>query len=401
MSGPSGVEPFVVPLTSAGGLPGGLRVGQTFQSVVQGQPGSLSVMVGGTRVPIGDIPQLMPGQVVSGEVFRVEAGLQIRVTPQALSTPGNAASAGSLPQVVANVLESLSALGAAEDAAHVVHPLMPANEAAVRNVLSLFLSDGRTGSDLQLLQGLFGDAAQAGALSQRIADSFALLVSVLVFAGGRDLRAVLNQWRRVGRTVEGKLALAAQSGRLDEILAETDIDLRGLLMRVRHEESFMRFLRGQGRFREFQETADRVLERLTGAGLQNLRSLEQPYLFLEVPVVEDTGLHRLQVHFMGERGARGKRFDPENCTVAIDVSLSQLGELWIVLKLIDGECSCLVRAVDSESLEALREEEQGFVESLKAAGLKGAHVRFGIWEGNRLREVGRFVHQHAGMDMRA
>lgn len=401
MAGPGGVQPFTVPLASSAGLPGGLRVGQTFQTVIQGQPGNLSVVVGGTRVPIGDIPQFLPGQVVNGEVSRVDAGLQIRLSPQPASMPGRPVSTVSLPRMVANVLESLSALGSAEHAAHVVHPFVPANEAAVRNVLSLFLSDGRAGSDLQVLQGLLSDAAGAGALSQRVADSFALLVSTLIVAGDRDLRAVLNQWRRGGRTIEGRLALAVQSGQLDDILAEIDGDLRGLLMRVRHEETFMRFLRAQGAGREFQEAADRVLERLTGAALQNLRGLEQPYVFLELPVLEETGLHRLQVHFMGERGARGKRFDPDNCMVAIDVSLSRLGDLWIVLKLVEGRCSCFIRAVDDERLDALRREEAGFLESLKAAGFEGAGVRFGLWEGDRLREVSAFVQQHSGVDMRA
>ncbi|MEA3365744.1 MAG: hypothetical protein U9Q79_08905 [Candidatus Hydrogenedentes bacterium] len=352
-------------------------------------------------MPIGDIPQLMPGQVVSGEISRVAAGLQIRLSPQSAAASAHTANATSLPQVVANVLESLSALGAAEHAAQALHPLVPANEAAVRNVLSLFLSDGRTGNDLQLLQGLFSDAAQAGALSQRMADSFALLVSTLVFGGDRDLRTVLNQWRRGGRTFEGRLALAVQSGRLDEILAETENDLRGLLMRARQEATFMRFLRAQGRFREFQETSERVLDRLTGAALQNLRSLEQPYVFLEVPVFEDTGLYRLQVHFMSERGDRSKQFDSRNCTVAIDVSLSRLGDLWIVLKLVQSECSCLIRAVDNEILDALRPEEQGFVDSLETAGFERARVRFGLWEGDRLREVGQFLRQYTGMNMRA
>ena len=402
MAGPGGgVQPFVVPLASLTSFPGGLRAGQTFQALVQGQAGNLSVVVGGTRVPVGDIPQLTPGQVVNGEIVRAAAGLQIRLSPQPVTTPQDAAAAASLPQVLARVLESLSALGAAEDAARVVHPSMPANEAAVRSVLSLFLSDARTGAELELLEGLLSGAAQTGALTQQLADRFGLLVSTFVLAGERDWRAVLEQWRRGGRTLEGRLALAAQSGRLDEILAEASDDLRGLLMRVRHDAAIARYLRGQGRLRDFQETADRVLDRLAGAALQNLRNLEQPYFFVEVPFLEDTGLERLQLHFMSGRGAAGKRFDPRNAMVAIDVSLSQLGDLWIVLRIAAGECSCVVRAASAESLDVLRGEKAGLVESLAAAGYPGAQVRFGLWEGDRLRELGQFMRQYAGVDVRA
>ena len=201
MAGPGGVQPFVVPLATSQGLPSGLRVGQTFQSVIQGQPGTLSVVIGGTRVPIGDLPQLIPGQVVRGEVLRVDSGLQIRITPQSASPAGPAGTPAPLSQVVATVLESLSALGAAGDAAHVLHQSMPANEAAVRNVLNLFLSDAQTGSDLNALLGTVNAAAQAGALSQRLADSFGLLVSTLVFAATRPARASPG-WRHGARTVK-------------------------------------------------------------------------------------------------------------------------------------------------------------------------------------------------------
>ncbi|HQH70118.1 MAG TPA: hypothetical protein PK166_17110, partial [Candidatus Hydrogenedentes bacterium] len=207
------------------------RVGQAFQAVLQGQPGDLSVVIGGTRVAVGDLPQLQPGQVVSGEVLRVDSGLQIRLVPQPAAAAGRSGPAPSLSQVVASVLDSLSALGAAEDAAHVVHQSMPASEGAVRNVLSLFLSDAQTGADLQTLASAMNDAARAGALPQQAADNFSLLVNTLVFAGGRELGAILQAWRRAGRTVEGRLALAMQSGRLDEVLTEADDDLRALLMR--------------------------------------------------------------------------------------------------------------------------------------------------------------------------
>ncbi len=401
MAGPGGIQPVVVPLTAPQAPPSGLRAGQLFQAVVQGQPGSLSVTIGGTRVPIGDLPQLNPGQVVNGEVLRSDAGLQLRLNPQPVPVSEQAATAVSLPQVVAHVLETLSALGAAENAAHVLHPAMPANEAAVRNVLELFLADGRTGDALRNLQAMINDAAQAGALSQRLADSFGLLAGVLVLSGGRDIHALLQQWRRAGQTIEHRLAQAMQSGRLDEILSIAEGDLRGLIMRLLHEESFVRFLRGDGRLRAFQETAEEVLERLTGAALQNLRGLEHPYLFVEVPTTPETGFHRLQLHFMSERGAAGKRFDIRNCTAVIDISLSELGDLWIVLKLVEGQCSCLVRAASTEGLERLRHEEAGFAASLGAAGFHGAQVRFALWDANRLRETGQLMRQHSRVDMRA
>ncbi|HPV38941.1 MAG TPA: hypothetical protein PK729_17065 [Candidatus Hydrogenedentes bacterium] len=401
MAGPGGIQPFVIPVTGSQGLPSGLRVGQAFQAVLQGQPGDLSVVIGGTRVAVGDLPQLQPGQVVSGEVLRVDSGLQIRLVPQPAAAVGRSGPAPSLSQVVASVLDSLSALGAAEDAAHVLHQSMPASEGAVRNVLSLFLSDAQTGADLQTLASAMNDAARAGALPQQAADNFSLLVNTLVFAGGRELGAILQAWRRAGRTVEGRLALAMQSGRLDEVLTEADDDLRALLMRVRREETFGRFLRGAGRLRGFQDAAARVLDRLTGAALQNLRGLEVPYVYLDIPTLGQTGVHRLHVHFLGEQRGGGRRLDPRNCTVAMDLSLSRLGDLWIVLKMTDGRCACLVRATEPEALETLRGEQEGFVEALAASGFDAAHVRFGLWPGDRLHEVGELIRQRARMDMRA
>ncbi|HOF39152.1 MAG TPA: flagellar hook-length control protein FliK [Candidatus Hydrogenedentes bacterium] len=401
MADPGGVQPFMIPVTAPQGLPAGLRVGQVFQAVLQGQPGSLSIVVGGSRMLVGDQPHLQPGQIVNGEVLRVSAGLQIRLTPQSAPAPGEPGVAPSLSQVVASVLDSFPALTAPENAVRALHPSVPMTEAAVRSVLSLFLSDARMGADLQALANAMNEAAQAGALPQQMADSFALLSSALVSTGGPELHAILQAGRRAGRTIEGRLARAMESGRLAGILAETDGDLRALLMRVRQEEPFIRYLRSEGRLRGFQDTATRVLDRLTGAALQNLRGLEVPYVYLEIPTLEHAGLQRLQMHFVGEGPGKGRRLDPRNCTVALDLSLSRLGDLWLVLKVLEGRCTCLIRAADAEALEALRAEEEELVGALAAAGFEAARVRFEPWSGDRLREVGELIRQRTRMDLRA
>ena len=338
---------------------------------------------------------------MNGEVLRVSAGLQIRLTPQSAPAPGEPGVAPSLSQVVASVLDSFPALTAPENAVRALHPSVPMTEAAVRSVLSLFLSDARMGADLQALANAMNEAAQAGALPQQMADSFALLSSALVSTGGPELHAILQAGRRAGRTIEGRLARAMESGRLAGILAETDGDLRALLMRVRQEEPFIRYLRSEGRLRGFQDTATRVLDRLTGAALQNLRGLEVPYVYLEIPTLEHAGLQRLQMHFVGEGPGKGRRLDPRNCTVALDLSLSRLGDLWLVLKVLEGRCTCLIRAADAEALEALRAEEEELVGALAAAGFEAARVRFEPWSGDRLREVGELIRQRTRMDLRA
>ncbi len=401
MAGPGGVQPFMIPVTAPQGLPAGLRVGQVFQAVLQGQPGSLSIVVGGSRVLVGEQPHLQPGQVVNGEVLRVGSGLQIRLTPQSTAAPGEPGVAPSLSAIVASVLESLPALSAPENALRALHPSVPMTEAAVRSVLSLFLSDARMSTDLQTLATAMNEAAQAGVLPQQVADSFALQTGALLFAGGSELHAILQAGRRAGRTLEGRLARAVESGRLADTLAEIEGDLRALLMRVQKEESFVRHLRGDGRLRGFQETVTRVLERLTGAALQNLRGLEIPYVYLEIPTLEQSGFHRLQMHFLGEGDSKGRHLDPRNCTVALDLSLSRLGDLWLVLKVLEGYCTCLIRAAEAQALDALRAEEDELVEALAAAGFDAARVRFEPWSGDRLREVGELLRQRTRMDLRA
>ena len=69
--------------------------------------------------------------------------------------------------------------------------------------------------------------------------------------------------------------------------------------------------------------------------------------------------------------------------------------------MLEGRCTCLIRAADAEALEALRAEEEELVGALAAAGFEAARVRFEPWSGDRLREVGELIRQRTRMDLRA
>ena len=377
----------------------GLRPGQSFQTTVQGTPGRMSLQLGGMRVPLEETVPLAPGQPVLVEVGEVGQGLQLRIVPR---TPAAESPAGttSFQRLIAQVLEGLGALEVAETAPGIVPRYLPHTAQLLRDLFSLFLSRGTLGRDLQHLSAMLGQAAADGAIAQETAALFTALAAQFNASQSTEFKELLQQLAQGART-EARLARALDAGTLEAALAAFDAELRVQVARLRGQEAFLAYLRGKGQLRRFEQTMRSIAERLDGGQLQNLRGLEMPYIFLELPASSDSAIRHGQIHFFGEGSGKRRGFDKKHAILVLDLATSRLGDLWITLRVSPGHCQCHFRATTGAVVSAIAAASGELAEALAAAGYPQAEVQASLWDGDRFRQAGALMQRFAGLDLNA
>jgi len=306
-----------------------------------------------------------------------------------------------LSRATANVLAKMGSLPSARQAIRILPPAFPPNEAAIRGILSLFVSNEQIWANLRQLQSMVTDASRAGAAPQGLVERLAGLLASVFGAKDGNIETLIKQWADNRKTFEARLAAAIRSGNLANALDAIEGDARGTLSRLANDESLLKFMRETGRENAFKQTLNNVLERLTGAALQNTRGTEQPYVFVEVPAAPDSEFERLQLHIKGNKKGGRKRIDPRNAVIAFDLRLSRLGDIWIRLSIAGGACSCDVRAVTPETVEAFKNDEADLKKLLESLGFDSPKVMIEDWDGDRLREAAAIVQEKPGMDFTA
>ncbi len=393
---------MIPPITIATSLPSGAgsypRQGQVFQAVIQGKPDALFVQLGGAKVPLAGAEGLLPGQPVRVEVLSAAPQLTLRIAVTASETPGAPLAAATA--VLGQVLESLGANRAAEAAAQLAPPHLPQTGQALQQLFTLFLSRGSLGGDLEQLAQLLTRAAADGVIPQTLTTQFSALLAAMSASQSDGFRRLLEQME-APRGLEARLALALQAGNIDEALATLDADLRAQLAQLKDHAALRQWLRGQGQLQSFDRAAAQVLDRVSGSQLQNLHNLAQPYVFVELPLPPNGGLRHAQIHFLSDAHGKGKRFDGKNATVALDLSTSQLGEIWITLRVVSGRCQCHVRAATEDAWQAFRGAASELAAALNSAGYPGSEVNVARWDGDRLRAAASLLRRFSGIDVNA
>jgi len=388
--------------------PSALRPGQVLPGAIQGTPGSLSVQVAGIKVPIEGAPPFQPGQTVLVEILEGGEGLVLRISPQAAAAgsdapPGTPPPAASRPPaLLTSILDSLSTSLTADTAARLLPANLPENQTALRLILALFATPSAMGQDLQEIAALLSQGAAAGAVPPEMAENFMRLLGRLMPAETAAFQHALESMAAGGSVaMEAQAALALASGNVDELLRRLETDLRTQVAQLRGNKALLTYLRGINQIRAFDRAVNRVLERLDGAQLQNLRTLERPYLFFEMPCDPNGPLRRAQIHFFQEGRGRRRSFDAKNVTVAIDLATAPLGDLWITLNVVRGHCACWFRATSADVVQAIDQGAPELVESLDRIGYPKAHVKAVLWDGNREETLTNLMRHFSGLDVSA
>lgn len=384
-------------------LPGrpaaGLIPGQHFTTVIQGAQEQPILLIGGARVPLDLSTGLVPGQAVRVEVLQEGNSLQLLLTPLPPQSD-NPAAASTLAGPLAQALTALNLLGQYDTAAQLIPAGLPASPDAFQALLSLLFSGGSLGRELQYIATQLSAPGAAGLLPPETAALLITLMSAQQAAANGNFLALLRQ-AGAGKPVEARLAAAIKSGNISAAFEAMREDLQQVLMALRGNGAVRAFLQARGGLNRFEDSLQRILDRLDGTQWQNLRALESAYFFLEVPVPPESAFTRAQIHVFGD-GKRGKdAIDPKNAAVILDLSVSRLGDLWIALRVQQGHCQCEIRAVRPGSATAIEAASEELSAALAGAGYPGARITVLPWEGNRIEELAALMRRFTGIDVNA
>jgi hypothetical protein len=408
-----------------------LRPGAVYQATVGGAPENPTLVIGNTVLGVRPMADIQPGQQVQVEIMSTGERPQLRILqqggggppaqPGGVANPGaaapGAAAAPSLPaavagqavaapqeiaQALARVLGTLGASRSAADAMRVIPRAMPPAEGALRSLMRLFFSRVDMGEGLARLRQILAQAAGAGVLQDNETEALGALLARLVVNEDDDLMPALRQLaRQASSPVEARIAQAVASGRMGDLIDVFAGDLRAQLAALRENPALVRYLDGQGLTGEFRGLLDALTERLEGGHLQNLRSLDLPYLFLEIPFDPQGPLRQGQLHLFGDSRQQGRGFDRDNALVVLDLSTDRHGDLWVSMQVTQAACACTFRATEPALADAINAAASDLSEALAAAGYPNAQVQARLWDGDRLGELAAVLGPSRGIDLEA
>lgn len=376
-----------------------LRAGQQFTAVVQEFEGEVLLQWGANRLPLASAPGLTPGQTVQVEVAAGKEGLQLLIKPAAAQAAASV-TPNDLAKLAVRLLEDFDVILPGALAAQVAPEAVLRNPEAAQQFLSVLFSPSQLGADLQQLAAWVQQAVASGALPASVMDDLQTLMGQLNATQSGEFRQTLEK-AAGDRGVAARLAQSLESGRLDETLDALHAQLRFQVGQLRGNDALLAYVRGQGQLRRFERMAERILDRLAGGELQQLRGEQQPYVFLELPMPPDSGFARAQIHFFGEGQGKGRRFDKRNMSVALDLSTTGLGDLWVSLRTAGDRCQCHFRAKAAETVAAIAAQTEGLSKALEGAGFISATVTVALWDGNRARELAALSRPARGIDFHA
>lgn len=379
-----------------------LRLGQTIRGIIQGSAGNLSLHVSGLRIPLPEGLPLLSGQVVQAEVMRGPEGLQLRILPELHGTRPFAQStdSGHITALIRMTLEALGvALPAADKTAHLLPANLPQTAHIVQSLLALFANRGAMTEDLQRIMAFVQQAAASGAVPRALAEQLAALAGTLFATDSKELPEILRRAAASARrTLEARLARALASGDKTALPKLVEQDLRALLRRLERNDDLRKFLQQSRKLRDFDQAVERLTNRLAARHLQNLRAFELPYLFIELPFGPDAPVRHAQIHLFGEDSPEGDRLSAKNATVVLDLSTSNLGDLWISITIMAGRCRCLLRATQPATVEAIRAASDELAGSLAEAGYPESIIEADLWQGDRIEAVSDLMRRFAGLN---
>ena len=385
-----------------------LRPGDVLRGIVQSIEPQTLVRFGSLVVPVEKTLELRPGQAVSAEVVRSDAGLQLRIATSPLSTASNptetqsGAAPPDLPSIIVDALQALGKLDFAEQAVSLVPREIAANPVAVRLVLSLLLDRGDESDASGQLARILQRAIDEGVLSE--ADVRGVLPA-LTALNGEDAAEIAPALQKVAdasqRPLAARLAQSIAKHGTHRLMELFTNDVPSSLAKLAEHGPFTEFLRQTGQLAEYHHAVEHLAERFAAAQLVNARGADAPYLFIALPVPADAPLRHAHLHIMGEGGGKTQRFDAKNATVVLDLSTSALGDLWITLTTAHGMCSCSIRARELDAVAALDAHAGELAARLADAGYSGAQVQTALWDGDRVRALAAMMRRFRGIDLEA
>ncbi|MBX3179272.1 MAG: flagellar hook-length control protein FliK [Candidatus Hydrogenedentes bacterium] len=390
-----------------------LYTGQTHSALIRLLDGALVAHTGPLSIPIPPDSGLREGQRVILTVRAAANGVQIEIRPvaphaaptatatsaqaTAATSPGAAPAATTLSGAIQPVLEALGRTDLAPRIPAVLPPALPATAQAIEPVVRALLADRGAAQALGQFQQVLAALQPEGVLPPDLAAS---VTRWLGLDSDRPAawRALLDQ-ARAEHHAAARIARAIASPAARAELAALRDSAASLAQRLLDDPAFRALATERGQLQNFQEAANRLAEHTRGADLQNLRSLDQPYQFLSLPVRESGGFFRADLHLFGEGGAQGRGRRGQPAQAILDLDTTRLGPLWVALRAAGTHCACHIRAADPGVAAHLAESAPALREALATAGYPDADVTVEAGDGDRIEALIHLLAPYQKLDL--
>lgn len=317
-----------------------------------------------------------------------------QTTPATPPSP-TAADAARLARVTAEVARSLPPETAPERLATLLPRQTPPAEGIVRAALQVLAARDAAGADLATLVRGFALGADRGIIPAQQA-AFVLAFEVADPERADAWTPVIRRWlEAASKPLEARLATAVRGGAGAGI--DLGQELRSTLIAARGDAALARLLQREGDLDPFRQALDRIVDRLTGTQVNNLRGFDGPYLFAELPGGE--AFERAQLHIMGDEASPERRAPSRQ--VVLDVAMQRLGALWIALSVANTRCQCTLRVADAAVLPEVTAAAPELAAALAEAGYPGAEVRVAGWDGDRVAALAGVLARRDRLDLEA
>ena len=371
-----------------------LQEGQTYSALLRAQNSALVAQVGAIQITLPEGAPFVAGQRVLVLVVSSGNPLQVEIAPAPPATAAivpaaiagaPAATGGPAPgldTLLRPILQALGKLDLAPRIASLLPPQLPRTTASLQPLLTALLAERGLGRDLQQMQQVLATASSQGAVPADAIAAVAQWLGLAPGANGETWRNLLAR-ARAERAVEARIAqMLGPSGNRGGLAAarESASTLAGRLL---DSEPFAGWLRARGELEPFKALAQRLGEHARGGDLQNLRAQDVPYQFLELPVREADGFHRLHMHSFSEGRGGGKSPQSGTHRTILDIETTQLGPLWIALQASGDQCACRIRTALPEVAALFESEADGLRVALEEAGYRTADITAELWDGQR------------------
>jgi len=393
----SGITPILqsVPHTTQTAV---LQAGQHFNAIVRVQNGTLVAQLSNLQLPLPEGAPFVAGQRVVIQVISAGNPLQIEISAaNANPAPANATPTG-LDAVLRPILSALNRLEAAPRASALIPPQSPATHASLQPLFTLLLAERGLGQDLQQLQQVLATASAQNAIPT---DAVAAVVQWLGLAAG----ATSESWRslleraRAERAAVARIAQTLGKGVDRSGLPSLRDSASALTQRLLDSEPFVAWLRERAESEPFKALAARLQYRAQGGDLQNLRSLDQPYQFLEIPVRENDGFRRVHLHSFSEERNGARHGGKALHQTILDLETTRLGALWIVVQAAGEQCACRIRTTSPAVAALFEAEAEELRAALESAGYRSATVTAELWDGDREEALYKLFAPYQRLDL--
>jgi len=373
------------------------------RGVVVSAPTGQAVLVSGQKIPLPNKTALSLGQAV--EVLIQSQGtsertISIRPLPSTANHVANESKpANPLLQTITRLLPEISPgnLTSPTRIQHLIPSAIPVHDSAVRVLLALFHQQDSIGTIGSVILQLLGKAEEEGVLESGKWGSIRRGMPQLEIKSTGDFTQLIKQAiSNSNKTPEHILAqVLQQKGAVDVSRESLTSQIRGLLKLPELKQ----FLKKTGEWKTFVQQSQGLLDILDGTQLANVRGMNYPYIFMELPMPGDSVIQRAQLHVLNHSKGSGDEEENKVDSIVLDLNTTMLGEMWVRLQRVGETCQCQIQLTRSEAISVVSKGREKLQVALQQHGYSEVSVSVEPMKKSRIENLIQLLGQSTQLDL--